>query len=252
MAFDTSPTPAQTPPSAEEIRKTKEVRDALKPLIDLRIKEFKEFTKTDLYEKVSRSMADWLNRELRNYAATKTPKARSAISMVFDHVTGDIVLKAFQLQTLERLGKLYQEDANFQWFINSSFPTLALVGHSNPIGLNFPLFEPGPEGTVQDTDPEAVSRLNTKERVAHSTVSPSVGGFYYLNRRPWLTQYLLAILYYRRYYPLQWLVNEMKEFRGVDGSPKQDLPNPDNLSTDIPFPVATNMPNGLPVLNNLG
>lgn len=247
--------------TANEIRLTSEARlewDKVAKGFEERFKNFdtgNQKGKDNVFDEVSKRGAEWLDRELKNLAAVGNEKSNKIFIKIYEHLTGDPVLKSFQLQTLHGLTKLYIEDESFQWFINSSMPSLLCDFSPNPYSLIVKLFEPGSVGIVEDSNPEAIARYNSKENIANDTLKPTTSGFIYLTRRPWLTAYLSCLMYYRRHHSLEWVTLKAKDYHPfIEEEDNNRPPNPDLVSTLVP--VSTIQPpstsgDGWPVLNNL-
>ena len=203
----------------------------------------------NIVEKASK----WLEREIKTLLASNTTMSHRVLMTIFDDLSGDLTLKAFQLQTLEKLTSRYLNDYGFQWFINSTFTSM-----SNNVEFNTVLLEGTPFSDYRplllpDSSVLSLTDLSEKERMLQSTVETSMSGHIYLMRRPWLAMYILAIRQYKQINSLEWLI---KEIRAIETEPEETdplrdpkgpLPDPDSISTDIPYPEWA-----VPPLNNLG
>lgn len=238
-------------PTKQELEDLQKAEAAVTQVLEQTEKDWRVMTKDpDKVLQAGKNMSDWLQRELDNLLVFPSPDTLAVIELVRDHVAGDVTLKAFQLSTLAALTRTYEQNVKFQWFINSSAKTLAMVAINNPRALFYDFFNPGVTGPIEHPGhAETLTRLSTMEKAVLSSIEPSAAGFYYLYRRPWLCNYITALLFYRHFNSMKWFGNAIQMLREALPPPKagQQAVNPDDIPIDIPYPVITPKLNDLPI-----
>lgn len=191
--------------------------------------------------------AGWLDRVLRVYLSMGSKDALRVVMTVYDDLFGDCTSKAGQLQTLTALSKRYMTDTNFAWFINSNLKVMDTLIPRNPFLLICELFDvnyahvPGitapSDGTASEENRIHQWSILQEEHSLNQNVHASDSALFYLIRRPWLTRYLLSLVLYRLHYDYSWLADEVKKIEIPSDDGEGGKPDPDSLSTDIPFPT---------------
>ena len=208
----------------------------------------KEFTSThklnDWFLEKGERGASWLNKALDLYIKNPSPATISVARTVFNDLTNDTTSKCFNLETLMALANRYLNDVNFAWFINSNLKVMSILTTTNPFVLSSSLFmnensvvegfnSRQSEGEEKPFTPRTWM-LKGEEYAISETLRPTQEAAYFLIRRPWITMYLTSLVMYQLFYDIGELHASIENLSLQMGT--NPPPNPDDLSTDIPFP----------------
>lgn len=208
----------------------------------------KEFTKVhsvnDWFLQKGEKGASWLNKALNLYIKNPSPGTISVARTVLNDLTNDTTSKCFNLETLMGLANRYLNDVNFAWFINSNLKVMTILTTSNPFVLVSTLYcndcsmvegfnSLQREGEEKPFTPKSWMFKGEEYAIAES-LRPTPDATYFLIRRPWIVKYLTSLVMYQLFYDIGELHASVENFSPQMGT--NPPLNPDDLSTDIPFP----------------